>query len=367
MSVRRSVFLAAGALVVLSGALFLWRTERVSAADRPASPPAPLPVETVVVKPQADAPTLEAVGSLEAVRQVTIAPEVAGRVVDIRFVAGSRVSAGQTLVQLYDAPEQAKLAGLQAKADYTRRQFDRAVQLVPNGAEPKATFDARRYELDAARADIRETRAVITQKLIRAPFSGVIGLRRVNLGQYLNPGDPIATLTDLGVLYANFTVPQKELSRVSLGQTVRVTTDAYPGRTFEGHVTAIEPQVGDETRNITVQATVTNTGQLLRPGMYIDAHLALPGRDAVISVPDTAVQTSQAGDTVVVVEQRDGRGVGVARVRQVRAGARERGRIVIEDGLRAGDVVVTTGQLRVAPGAKVQALADAGTQRETVR
>ncbi|GBH28652.1 hypothetical protein BvRS1_57010 [Burkholderia vietnamiensis] len=241
------------------------------------------------------------------------------------------------------------------------------MQRVPNGAEPKATFDARRYELDAARADIRETRAVITQKLIRAPFSGVIGLRRVNLGQYLNPGDPIATLTDLGVLYANFTVPQKELSRVSLGQTVRVTTDAYPGRTFEGHVTAIEPQVGDETRNITVQATVTNTGQLLRPGMYIDAHLALPGRDAVISVPDTAVQTAQAGDPVGVVGQRDGRGVGVAGVRQVRAGARERGRIVIEDGLRAGDVVVTTGQLRVAPGAKVQALADAGTQPETVR
>ncbi|MBY4698030.1 efflux RND transporter periplasmic adaptor subunit [Burkholderia latens] len=364
---RRSVFLAAGTLIVLSGALFLWRTERVSAADRPASPPSPLPVETIVVKPQADAPTLEAVGSLEAVRQVTIAPEVAGRVVDIRFVAGSRVSAGQTLVQLYDAPEQAKLAGLQAKAEYTRRQFDRAAQLVPNGAEPKATFDARRYELDAARADIRETQAVITQKLIRAPFAGVIGLRRVNVGQYLNPGDPIATLTDLGVLYANFTVPQKELSRVSLGQAVRVTTDAYPGRTFEGHVTAIEPQVGDETRNITVQATVVNAGQLLRPGMYIDAHLALPGRDAVISVPDTAVQTSRAGDTVVVVEQRDGRGVGVARVRQVRAGARERGRIVIEDGLRAGDVVVTTGQLRVAPGAKVQTLADAGTQQETVR
>jgi membrane fusion protein, multidrug efflux system len=195
----------------------------------------------------------------------------------------------------------------------------------------------------------------------------VIGLRRVNLGQYLNPGDAIATLTDLDVLYANFTVPQKALSRVALGQTVRVTADAYPGRTFEGRVTAIEPQVGDETRNITVQATVANSGQLLRPGMYIDAHLALPGRDAVISVPDTAVQTSQAGDTVVVVEQRDGRGVGVARVRQVRTGARERGRIVIDDGLRAGDVVVTTGQLRVAPGAKVQAQADASTQRETVR
>ncbi|ACR30616.1 efflux RND transporter periplasmic adaptor subunit [Burkholderia glumae] len=367
MSVRRSVLYAAGALFVLSGALFLWRTERVSAADRPAVPSPPLPVETMVVQPKADAPTLDAVGSLEAVRQVTIAPEVAGRVVGIEFVAGTQVRAGQTLVQLYDAPEQAKLAGLQAKVDYTRRQFARAEQLVPNGAEPKATFDARRYELDAARADIRETQAVITQKLIRAPFSGVIGLRRVNLGQYLNPGDAIATLTDLSVLYANFTVPQKELGRVSLGQTVRVTADPYPGRTFEARVTAIEPQVGDETRNITVQATVNNTDQLLRPGMYIDAHVVLQRRDAVISVPDTAVQTSQAGDTVIVVEQRDGRGVGFARVRQVRAGARERGRIVIEDGLRAGDVVVTTGQLRVAPGEKVQTLADAATQRETVR
>ncbi|ARK95065.1 efflux RND transporter periplasmic adaptor subunit [Burkholderia pseudomallei] len=356
----RRLLLALALLAFIFGGLFLWRESRVQAADHPPAPPAALTVSAVAVRAAPERVTLDAVGSLDAVRQVTLAPEVAGRVVALQFDAGSAVRKGQLIVQLFDEPERAKLASIQAKAAYAKRQLDRSQALAQTGAEPRNLFDRHRFDFDAAAADIRETQAVITQKAVRAPFDGVLGLRRVNLGQYLNAGDAIATLTDLDTLYANFTVPQKNLSQLRLGQSVSITTDAYPERTLVARVSAIEPQIGTDTRNVAVQATLPNPDHLLRPGMYIQARLELPPRERALTVPDTAVQTSLRGESVLVVGKPGRDGLGVVRLQPVRTGRRADGRIAIADGLRPGDVVVTSGQVRLAAGDRVKVALDDG-------
>ncbi|WP_323122702.1 efflux RND transporter periplasmic adaptor subunit [Burkholderia alba] len=351
---KRHLLFAIAAMALIFGSLFLWRQGREAVANE-APPPAPaLPVAASVVRSGAESASLEAIGTLVAVRQVTLAPEVAGRVTAIHFTPGAEVRRGQALVQLYDEPERARLASLQAKAAFAKAQLARSQALAPAGAEPRNTFDQHQFDFAAASADARQVDAVITQKLVRAPFSGEIGIRQVNLGQYLNAGDTIATLTDLDTLYANFTLPQKYLGQLRTGQAVRVSTDAFPGRTFDARVTAIEPLVGDLTRNVTIQATLGNAGHLLRPGMYAQIALELPPQPDVLTVPDTAVQTSQDGETVAVVEQPDRHGVGAVRIQRVHTGASRGGRTAIVDGLRAGDVVVTSGQVRFGPGAKVK-------------
>ncbi|MFY4695123.1 efflux RND transporter periplasmic adaptor subunit [Burkholderia glumae] len=298
--------------------------------------------------------TLDAVGTLLAVRQVMIAPEVAGRVTAIHFTPGSQVRQGEPLVQLYDDPERAQLASLQAKAVFAKRQLARSQTLAPVGAEPRSVFDQHQFDYRSASADARQVEAVIRQKLVRAPFAGEIGIRQVNLGQYLNAGEAIATLTDLDTLYANFTLPQKYVGQLRVGQAVHLATDAYPGRDFVGKVTTIEPRVGDATRNVTVQATLDNRGHPLRPGMYAHVTLDLPSRPDVLSVPDTAVQSSQDGDMVAVVEKPNAQGIGTVALRKVRTGIAGGGRIEVLEGLRAGEVVLTAGQVRVAPGARVK-------------
>jgi len=337
------------AAVLLFGGLYAWRTVR-SAAPAGGAPP-PVAVSAVRVVPQ-DAPAaLEAVGSLRAVREVMLAPEVAGRVVALRLEAGRTVAAGATLVQLYDAPERADRAAAAARARFADVQLARSVQLAPTGAEPRETLEQRRAEADQAHAAVRQLDARIAQKRIAAPFAGVLGVRRVNLGQYLNPGDVVASLTSLDRLYVDFTLPQQELARIRPGAAVRVTADAWPGRSFTARVNAIEPQIGADTRNVAVQAELANPDHALRPGMAVTAALVLPPERGALIVPATAIVTSASGDSVVVV--RAGKAQPVA----VTTGRRIGDRVIVGSGLKPGDVVVTEGQLRVQPGAAVRIVA----------
>lgn len=202
-------------------------------------------------------------------------------------------------------------------------------------------------------AAVRQIDARLVQKQVRAPFAGVIGIRRVNLGQYLNAGDAIATLTDLSTLYVEFAVPQQNLSLLRPGAAVDVTSDAWPGRIFRARVNAVEPRISEDTRNITVQAIVANPDQALRPGMYITASLALPPQQGALVVPATAIQTSANGESVIVVRGPDPRKGGKARIVPVQTGRRVGETVVVTSGLRAGDVVVSEGQLRVRPDAEV--------------
>lgn len=339
-------------LVAILGGLFLWRTLKSGQGQNWQQQA--VPVAVAVVAPRDMPLSLNAVGSLTAVREVTLSSEVAGRVSDIRFSAGSNVRAGALLVQLFDGPERADREAAKAKAAFSGIQVARSQQLAPTGAEPRELLQQRQAERAQAIAAVRQIDARLIQKQVRAPFSGEIGIRRINLGQFINPGDPVATLTALDSLYVEFALPQQELARLKPGSTVSVTSDAYPGRIFTARVNAVEPQIGADTRNVTVQATLPNADRALRPGMYVTAGLALPPQRGVLVVPATAIQTSAQGDSVVVVRGKSARSGGKAEIVPVQTGRRVGNDVVIDKGLNAGDVVVSDGQLRVQPGAEVK-------------
>jgi multidrug efflux system membrane fusion protein len=340
------------ALVVVLGGLFGWRALR-SRGDQGWAPQV-VQVAAVEVLPRDIPAAIEAVGALSAVREVVLSPEVAGRVAAIHFAAGDRVGAGALLVQLYAGPEQADRQAAAAKAAFAQAQFVRSQGLASTGAESRELLEQRRADRDAAVAALGQVDARLVQKQVRAPFAGQIGIRRVNLGQYLNPGDTVATLTALDQLYVDFAVPQQELSRLKPGTQVSVTSDAFPGRSFTARVNAVEPAIGKDTRNVTVQAQLANPGQVLRPGMYVTAALALAPRKDALLVPATAIQTSAQGDSVIAIRGPHARAGGSAQVVPVQTGARVGEAVIVTGGLRAGDVIVADGLLRVQPGAAVK-------------
>ncbi|XDF37355.1 efflux RND transporter periplasmic adaptor subunit [Paracidovorax avenae] len=313
----------------------------------------PLPVSTIRAEPRSVAEELQAVGDLQAVREVLLAPDTPGRVTAIHFDAGQTVKEGAVLVKLYDAPEQADRAAAVARADFAQVQLRRSQELAPTGAEPRELFEQRKAEAAQAAAAVRQLDARIQQKSIRAPFSGQVGIRRINPGQYLNAGDAIATLTQLDPLYVNFTLPQQDLPRLTPGAPVQVSVDAAPGKVFTGRISSVEPRIHGETRNVAVQALLPNAGRLLKSGMYATARLALPATADAIALPLTAIQTSASGDSVVLVRDADAQGVGKAVTVPVVTGRRLGEEVLVTQGVKAGDVVVTAGQNRLPPGAVV--------------
>jgi multidrug efflux system membrane fusion protein len=339
-------------LALLAVGLFAWRQART--ATPPPSTPPPVAVAAMQVRAEAAPAGLEAVGNIQAVRQVMLAPETAGRVAAIRFEPGARVAQGALLLQLDDAPERADRASAVARAELARVQHERARQLLATGFSPRATVDERKAELDQALAAVRQLDARIAQKAVRAPFAGDLGVRRVNPGQYVNPGDPIATLTALDPVYVNFSVPQQELAKLRVGGVVGVASDAWPGRTFTARLTTVEPAIGADTRNIWVQALLANPDRALRPGMYVNARLELPPEPNALLVPVTAIQTTAAGDSIILIRGPQATRGGSAHPVPVETGRRIGNRVVVSKGLKPGDVIVTEGQIRVQPGAKVR-------------
>jgi membrane fusion protein, multidrug efflux system len=315
--------------------------------------PPPNPVTITEVKSEVIPNLLTAVGDLAAVHQVNVTSDVSGRITDIMFTAGSTVKAGSPLVQLFDAPDQGDLASFKAQAVVGQLSLDRAKQLAARQFGPQATVDSAQAAYDQATAGIAKTEALISQKLVRAPFDGVLGVRHVEVGQYLTAGTQIVTLTDLASIYANFTVTEKDSATLKDGQTVRVVVDAYPGKVFEGKITTIEPQINTDTRNIHVQATIDNPDHILKPGMFTTTTVVLPDKAAVVTVPETAVDYTLYGDSVFVLTEKkaDDGTTSLTAVRTfVRTGDRLNGRAVILSGLKPGDRVVAVGQLKLQSG-----------------
>jgi multidrug efflux system membrane fusion protein len=318
--------------------------------------PPPATVTVAEAKSEVIPNLLIAVGDLAAVHQVNVTSDVSGRITDIMFTAGSSVKAGSPLVQLFDAPEQGDLASFKAQATVAQLSLDRAKQLAARQFGPQATVDQAQAAYDQANAGIAKTEAIISQKLVRAPFDGELGVRHVEVGQFLTAGTQIVTLTDLSTLYANFTVTEKESGQLKVGQTVRVAVDAYPGRAFEGTINAIEPQIATDTRNIRVQATLDNPDHILKPGMFATTTVVLPDKPPVVTVPETAVDYTLYGDSVFLITEKkedDGKTSLTAVRTFVRAGNRINGRAEIVSGLKAGDRVVAVGQLKLQSGAAV--------------
>jgi multidrug efflux system membrane fusion protein len=319
-------------------------------------PHPPTPVSIAVAKSEVIPNLLTAVGDLAAVHQVNVTSDVGGRVTDIMFDAGSTVKAGTPLVQLFDGPEQGDLASFKAQAVMGKLALERAKQLAARQFGPQATVDQAQSTFDQANAGISKTEAIISQKLVRAPFDGQLGVRHVEVGQFLTAGTQIVSLTDLSTLYANFTVTEKDSGELKTGQTVRVQVDAYPKRNFEGKITTVEPQISTDTRNIHVQATIANPDHILKPGMFATVTVVLPDKPPVVTVPETAVDYTLYGDSVFLITEKkenDGK-TSLSAVRTfVRTGKRVDGKAEITEGVKEGDRVVAVGQLKLQSGAAV--------------
>jgi multidrug efflux system membrane fusion protein len=318
--------------------------------------PPPATVTIAEAKSEVVPNLLTAVGDLAAVHQVNVTSDVSGRITDIMFTAGANVKVGSPLLQLFDGPEQGDLASFKAQAIGAQLALDRAKQLAARQFGPQSTADAAQATYDQANAGIAKTQAIISQKLVRAPFDGELGVRHVEVGQFLTAGTQIVTLTDLSKLYANFTVTEKDSAALKVGQTVRIAVDAYPGRTFEGKITTIEPQISTDTRNIRVQATIDNPEHILKPGMFTTTTVVLPDKPAVVTVPETAVDYTLYGDSVFLITEKkedDGKSSLTVVRTFVRTGNRINGRAEILSGLKSGDRVVAVGQLKLQSGAAV--------------
>src|SRR5450631_492562 len=318
--------------------------------------PPPSSVSIAEAKSEVIPNLLTAVGGLAAVHQVDVTSDVSGRITDILFTAGATVKAGSPLVQLFDAPDQGDLASFKAQATGAQLALDRAKQLAARQFGPQATADAAQATYDQANAGIAKTQAIISQKLVRAPFDGELGVRHVEVGQYLTAGTQIVTLTDLSTLYANFTVTEKGSAALKVGQTVRILVDAYPGRTFEGKITAIEHQIATDTRNIRVQATLDNPEHILKPGMFATTTVVLPDKPPVVTVSETAVDYTLFfyNDSATTEKKEDDGKSSLSAVRSfVRTGNRINGRAEILSGIKPGDRVVAVGQLKLQSGSAV--------------
>src|SRR5215831_14204251 len=345
--------------IVLGGLYgFNWFREHAISTFFANNKPPPAQISAVEVKTEAVPRFAPAIGSLAAVHQVTINPEIGGRVVKIFFEPGATVKGGDPLVQLNDAPERGDLASYEAQARLAEIEVQRSSQLAQREFASRETLDQRRSQLDQAKAMILKTEALIAQKLIRAPFAGKLGVRQIEVGQYLTPGAPIVTLTDLSTLYVNFTLPGRQRPEIKVGQQVAVRSDAFPGRAFDAKITTIEPQISADTRTMMVQATMQNPDEALLPGMFVDAQVVLPPQPDMLVLPATAVEYTLYGDSVFVIRDdgKDASGQPILKAVRtpVKTGARWGHNVAILDGLKPGEQVVSAGQVKVQNGAQVK-------------
>lgn len=325
-----------------------------------AAPPA-TKVALAAVRRETLAQVFSGVGELESARQVQVAAEVGGRVTKIAFESGQAVKAGQLLVQLNDAPEQAERQRLLAQWSNARTLHARALGLLADHAATQEQVDNAAMERDMALGALRHTEAQIAQKAIRAPFAGVLGIRRVHEGQYLNPADAVVSLVDARTLHANFSLDEQASPQLKIGQAVTLRIDAYPERRFSARITAVDPLIA-RSRTVQLQATLTNAGGALRPGMFAQVEVARAEALQALTLPETAVTYTAYGETVFIAQQNAGQVVSVQRI-AVTTGARQGGRVQIVSGLSAGDKVVTSGQLKLVDGMAVEAVTDTLEER----
>ena len=319
--------------------------------------PPPETVTTTKAQPDSWETTLPAVGSLEAVQGVTVAAELPGKVARIDFTPGAWVKAGSVLLQQDISSEEAQLKAAEAEAALAKVNFERLRLLVETNAVSKAAYDDGEAKHKQAMAQADTIRAAIAKKTIRAPFSGRLGIRLVNLGQILKEGEPIVSLQAMDPIFVNFMLPQQELAKIQPGFAVRITSDALPGKTMTGKITAINPQADSATRNIRVQATATNKEERLHPGMYATVAVVLPGKTQVLTIPATAVLPAPYGDSVFVVEEQKDEKTGnpglAVRQQFVRLGERRGDFVAVVSGLEAKATVVSSGVFKLRNGQAV--------------
>jgi len=364
---KRMILMLIAALVVFGGvfavkAFFSAQTNKFF--DNMPQPP--VAVSSAVAKSQRWSNAAEAVGTFVAVNGTDVTTEAGGVVRSIEFEPGQPVEAGTVLVRLNTANEEATLNSLQASARLAAVQSDRWQQLANDQLVSKDEAQTRATNAATAQAQVEAQRALIAQKTIRAPFSGVLGIRKVNLGQYVAPETAIVSLQQLDPIYLDFTLPEAQIGKVKEGTVIRATVDAFPGKTFDGRITAVEPMVDPSTRNFKAQATVQNADGALRPGTFAHIGFDLGTERGVVVIPQTAVSFNPYGNAVYVISkvkrkegETDMQGKPltgdklIVRQRFVTTGATRGDLIAVTDGLKAGEQVVTSGLLKLRNDAEV--------------
>lgn len=318
------------------------------------------PVTAMVTKAQDWVPTIEAIGFIEPNQGVTLSTELAGTIDAITFESGTPVKADQLLLSLDSTVERANLRASQAKLPAAKAKFDRFQNLYKTSSISKEQLDEAEAAYRSLEADIESLKATIARREVRAPFSGVVGLRNVFLGQYLQPGTDIVRLEDTSVMRLRFTVPQTDISKIKLGQTIKINVDAYPQTQFDGHITAIEPAVNFQSGLIQVQADIPNNDGQLRSGMFARASIILPTVKDQIVIPQSAISFTLYGQNVYVLKEgeetdKEGNKVKVLRAKQVvvKAGERRGNDVHVLSGIQAGDQIVLSGQVRLSNDTKV--------------
>ena len=290
-------------------------------------------------------PYLTSVGSLVAVAGVDVSNELAGKVTAIQFESGQSVRKGQLLVKLDTSTDEAELKGLQADELLAQVQLKRSKQLLGQQFISQSAYDLNRAQLAQAQSAVTAKQSVIAKKHIRAPFDGKLGIRLVDLGQYLAEGSAIVSLQKLDPIYVDFTLPEQHLADLTIGQNLTITVQAYPGKTFHGEISAIHPAIDIGTRSIAIRATIKNPDQILRPGMFADVQILSSQQKAVLTLPDTAITYNPYGESVFVIKSSE-QGLTVQR-QQIETGETRAGRVQIVRGLAAGDRVVSAGQVKL--------------------
>jgi membrane fusion protein (multidrug efflux system) len=357
MAKRMLVMLTLTLLFVGALGFVKFKQIQTAIAQGAAYQPPPEAVTTIIAAAEQWPSTINAIGTMAAVRGVTVSADLPGIVDQILFESGQAVREGQMLAILDTRQEQAQMAAAEAQRVLARLNFNRMQELLDQRVISKAEYDSATAQSRETEARVGEIRAAIERKTIRAPFSGILGIRQVNKGQYLAGGDPLVALQSLNPIYVNFGVPQQAIGQVRVGRGVRITSESLGNVGFDGRVTAIDSVVDSTTRNIQVQATLSNPDGKLRPGMFVQTEMALGANQPVIALPASAISYAPYGDSVFIVsDMKDDKGHTYRGVRQqiVRLGPARGDQIAVVSGIKSGDEIVTSGLFKLRNGAAVE-------------
>ncbi|HXO32987.1 MAG TPA: efflux RND transporter periplasmic adaptor subunit [Candidatus Acidoferrales bacterium] len=355
----KRMILMLGVTVVLLGGLGFMKFKQVEAAMQAGASfqPPPEAVTSIVAQRDQWAATMGVIGTMEAVHGVTVSADLPGVVERISFESGQSVSTGDVLVELDTRQERAQLASLEAQSELARVNYGRMQQLVNAGVISRMDYDQAASQQKATEANVAEIRATIARKTIRAPFSGILGIRKVNLGQYLAAGAPMVVLQSLNPIYVDFGVPQQTAAQVKVGSKLRVASEDLAGHGFTGRVTALDSVIDETTRNVQVQATLANPEGKLRPGMFVQVDVGVGAGRAAITLPASAISYAPYGDSVfVITDLKDPKGKTYRGVRQqfVKLEGSRGDQVAVISGVNPGDEVVTSGVFKLRNGAAVQ-------------
>ena len=360
---RMLIMLGVVALVVaaLAAYKFLSIYQQIQQFSAP-QPPISVSAERAVELPWQS--RLPAIGSLKAFQGVDLTVEASGTVQDVLFLSGEKIKVGQPLIQMDSDVERASLATAEAELSLARVEFERGRSLVSRQNISKSEFDRLSSELQAATGKVAQLKALMDKKRIVAPFAGTIGIRQVDVGDFLSSGTIIATLQDLNTLFVDFFLPEQSAPLLKVGQKVRISVAAFPGESFEGDIAALNPKVEEATRNLQVRAVLQNPDGKLLPGMFANLEVLLPGDQERVVVSESAITYTLYGNSVYVIDEKknaegepekgqDGQPQLVVERRFVETGERRDGKVVVLKGLQAGEEVVTSGQLKLDNGSHV--------------